>query len=219
MSENHQDDSNIVELLKKDRETGCRLLVKKYGNLFLTKALNGGLIHEDAVSTVNDTFLKVIDKIHKFESKDSKSFFNWMFTILINTIRDYRKHCILKQEIKLDFFDESNFEMEEFFDVTNTIEKSVVQKIKEDFYSSGISEDSRKKLIVEAFNKLPEIERVIFYCYCNGYNLNEISEYTGISVTNLKVKLFRIRNKFVEEINKNIPINKKEAYEQIKKIH
>lgn len=217
MKEDHPDDSKIVDLLKNSKEIGCRFLVKKYGNFFTRKATERGLSREDAVSAIDDTFLKVIDKIYTFKPKDSKSFFNWVFTILLNTIRDFYKQDT-SRKIKLEFFDESNFEIDEVGSL-NVVEKNVLGKIKEDFFSSGISEDQRKHLIVETFNKLSEDERVIFYCYCNGYNLDEMSEYTNISASNLKVKLFRIRKKFVKEINKSIPINQKEVYERIKKIH
>ena len=210
-------DLEIAYLLKNSKERGCILLVNEYGKSFSNIAKQKGLGNDDAGSAVNDTFMKVIDKIHKFEPRGPNSFFNWLYTIFINTIRDFHRRNKL-EIVKLEFFDESNFEHDDF-DGLSSIEKYVLKKIKDDYFFAGVNEDERKEIIIKALNDLKKDERDVFICYIDSMSLKEISQYFNIPVNNLKVKLVRIRSKFINNLSKYISFNKKEVNERIKKLH
>lgn len=212
------DDSKIVEELKKGSVYGVRLLYQKYGNRFGSMAENEfGLSHEDAISVTTNTLIKIIDRIDSFTWRSSQSFFNWIRTIFKNTVLDFiRKNK--KQEVSLEYFDVSNFEHDEMRRLGKT-EKAIIKKIKEGFESLGTRKDERMNIIVQAFKELSEKEQIIFYCYLNGYQYNEISKYAGDSVANLKVYTGRIIKKFLKSLSKNFSINQGELYEKIRRLH
>lgn len=216
MREELPEDSKIVELIKSSKTTGCRLLVNKYYGFFAKKAEESGLIKDDIISIVNDTFMKVIDNIDSFKFKNDNSFFNWIYAIFRNTLLDNNRK--VKQQLQFEYFNESNFEHDEL-DKLDKTEQAVIKKIKEDFDTFGIKEDKRKDIIVEVINGFTENDQIIFWGYINSYKLEEISIYSKTPIKNLKVKLLRLRKKFIENLAKHILIDKKETYEKIKELH
>jgi len=77
-----------------------------------------------------------------------------------------------------------------------------------DFLSAGISDeeadrDYRNSLVNFALQKITEEERgLISLYYFDEMSTDEISDVTGISRSNIKVKLFRARQKMLEIIEK-----------------
>jgi len=59
----------------------------------------------------------------------------------------------------------------------------------------------QSKLVNEAINNLPEDESaIVTLFYLKENTIDDISQITGLSVSNVKVKLFRIRKKLYDEL-------------------
>ena len=61
--------------------------------------------------------------------------------------------------------------------------------------------DLKKQLLKSILRELPEIDRtIVTLYYLMEHSVNEISEITGVSQSNVKVKLHRSRVKIHEEL-------------------
>ncbi len=57
-----------------------------------------------------------------------------------------------------------------------------------------------KRLLRQAVRRLPEIERAIVTLHFDGYSNPEIAEMMGISINNATVKLHRIKNQLITQL-------------------
>ena len=70
-------------------------------------------------------------------------------------------------------------------------------------YFEQINFETKRKYLFKILDNLPEEENLLINLfYMNNNSINEISEITGLKISNLKVKLFRIRKKIYIEIMK-----------------
>jgi RNA polymerase sigma factor (sigma-70 family) len=139
--------------------------------------------HEEAEEITQDSFLKAYRSLSGFKMKSS--FATWLYRIVYNTAVSHvrsRKIRVLSLE---DFPADAA-----------------------DFLSAGISDeeadrDYRNSLVNFALQKITEEERgLISLYYFDEMSTDEISDVTGISRSNIKVKLFRARQKMLEIIEK-----------------
>ena len=137
---------------------------------------------EEAEEIAQDSFLKAYRALGGFQRKSS--FSTWLYRIVYNTAISYVR--VKKREI---------LSLEDFpADAT-------------DFIGTGTSEEEaeseyRRSLINFAFRKISEEDRsLITLHYFEEMSTEEISEVTGISKSNIKVKLFRARQKMFQVIN------------------
>ena len=139
--------------------------------------------HEDAEEIAQDSFLKAYRSLKGFKMKSS--FATWLYRIVYNTAIS---HVRIKKKGVLSLED---------FPVDAT-----------DFIGSNTSEEEAEKeyrssLINFALQKINEEERgLISLYYYEEMSTDEISDLTGISKSNIKVKLFRARQKMMEIIEK-----------------
>jgi RNA polymerase sigma factor (sigma-70 family) len=138
---------------------------------------------EDAEEIAQDSFLKAFRSLNGFKMKSS--FSTWFYRIVYNTSISYvrvRKKGVLSLE---DFPADAT-----------------------DFIADNSSEDNAEKeyrnaLIGFALQKINEEERgLITLYYYEEMNTEEISDITGISKSNIKVRLFRARQKMIEIVEK-----------------
>jgi len=139
--------------------------------------------HEEAEEIAQDSFLKAYRSLSGFKMKSS--FATWLYRIVYNTAVSH----VRSRKIRV-------LSLEDFpADAT-------------DFLSTGISEeeadrDYRNSLVNFALQKITEEERgLISLYYYDELSADEISEVTSISKSNIKVKLFRARQKMAEIIEK-----------------
>ncbi len=136
--------------------------------------------NDDAVSILNDSFLKVFSSIQKKGFNNSIPFKNWLRRILINTaIDNYRKN--LKHLNHLDIDDVEN-------------DQTAV-----DYIDNLTVED-----ILKLLDGLPKTHRLVFNLYeIQGFKHNEISEKLGVSESTSRVFLARAKKKLRVLYNKN----------------
>jgi RNA polymerase sigma factor (sigma-70 family) len=135
--------------------------------------------HEEAEEIAQDSFLKAYRALGTFQRKSS--FSTWLYRIVYNTAVSYVR--IKKKGI---------LSLEDFpADATDFIGISASEEEAEEEY--------RRSLINFAFQKISEEERsLITLHYYEEMSTEEISEVTGISKSNIKVKLFRARQKMFQ---------------------
>jgi RNA polymerase sigma factor (sigma-70 family) len=139
--------------------------------------------HEEAEEIAQDSFLKAYRSLGRFKMKST--FATWIYRIVYNTAISYvraKKKGILSLE---DFPADAK-----------------------DFLRNNASEEESEKefrssLISFALQKVTDEERgLITLFYFEEMSTEEIADVTGITKSNIKVKLFRARQKMLEIIEK-----------------
>lgn len=157
-------------------------LVNKYKNLCYTVALKIVRNHEDAEEIAQDSFVKAYTQLHTF--KGESKFSTWLYTIIYrNSISKIRKRKI----------------------ETVDVDDYIVENHRTDFdfpQIEVIKNKEQKKYVTEAINNLSENDALLITLYhLNECSVEEIEEITGLTKTNVKVKLFRIRKKLYKELS------------------
>jgi RNA polymerase sigma-70 factor (ECF subfamily) len=125
---------------------------------------------EDAQEAVQEAFLKIYQKQNQFlVEKDLK---NWIYTIGLNTARDFYRKNKRRNE----------------WDIENHLEELQV------------TDATQTKIQVESMvGKLSqELREVVVLHYFEDYGVSEISKMLSIGESLVKVRLFRARQKMLE---------------------
>jgi len=156
-------------------------LVDTHKGMVYTIALRMLKNSEDAEELAQDTFVKVFNSLKdfKFESK----FSTWLYRITYNgAISKLRKKQIEVYDIEDSVLPES-----EVISTYNAINE--------------ITKNEQKRYINEAIENLKEDDAfLISMYYLKENSMDEISEITGLTLTNVKVKLHRARKRFYDEL-------------------
>jgi RNA polymerase sigma factor (sigma-70 family) len=139
--------------------------------------------HEEAEELAQDSFLKAYRSLTGFKMKSS--FATWLYRIVYNTTIS---HVRIKKKGVLS--------LEDFpADATDFISGSTNEEEAEKEY--------RSSLVNFALQKINEEERaLVSLYYYDEMTTDEIADVTGLSKSNIKVKLFRARQKMMEIIEK-----------------
>jgi len=178
-----KDDIIYIEQVLSGKINAFSYIVDRHKNRAYNLAFRICGNHEEAEEIAQDSFMKVYRALPGFKMKSS--FATWLYRIVYNTAISH----VRGRKIKI-------LSLEDFpADAT-------------DFQSAGISEeeadrDYRNSLVNFALQKITEEERgLISLYYYDELSTDEISEVTSISKSNIKVKLFRARQKMAEIIEK-----------------
>jgi RNA polymerase sigma factor (sigma-70 family) len=148
---------------------------------------------EEAEEIAQDSFMKAYRSLAGFQMKSS--FATWLYRIVYNTaissVRTKKKTVLSLDDFPADAND---------FIGANTSEEEA-------------EKEYRTSLINFALQKITEEERgIISLFYYDELSMDEIADVTGISKSNIKVRLFRARQKMlgiIERIEK-----KKKVYHE-----
>ncbi|HUV00721.1 MAG TPA: RNA polymerase sigma factor [Bacteroidales bacterium] len=139
--------------------------------------------HEEAEEITQDAFLKAFRSLKSFRKKSS--FGTWLYRIVYNTaisfVRSRKQGVLALEDFPADFAD----------------------FLAENLNEEEAENEYRNSLINFALQKISEDERgLITLYYYDELSSEEISEITGISKSNFKVKLFRARQHMIQIIEK-----------------
>lgn len=165
-------------------------LVKKYERMAYTVALKIMRNAEDAEDTAQESFIKAYKKIRSFK-KDSK-FSTWLYTIVYRTaVYNLRKNQITTLQINEEISQAHSLE-------------------DEDILERELNEQLATKSVRMAIDGLPRMDSLLITLfYINDNSIAEIAEITGLSASNIKVKLYRARKKMKGQLSKVIAFEEK----------
>ena len=176
-------DFDVIESVTRGNSADFSILIDRYKNKAFSM-LRRMLKNEfDAEEVLQDCFLKAFNSLSSF--KQESKFSTWFYRIVYNT-------ALTKLSSKKRKIENEMSSVDDHFDLEYNAEAVDIEK-------EEISE-VLKKLI----EKLPENHAaVISLYYLEEMNCEEISEVMKISVSNVKVMLYRSRNSLKELILKN----------------
>jgi RNA polymerase sigma-70 factor (ECF subfamily) len=159
--------------------------IEKYKGMAFSIAFRIVDNREDAEEIVQDAFLKAFRSLDKFR-KDSK-FSTWFYRIVVNS-------SLSRARSKRP--ESSSLDEDDIADV-------VIESVESAYRSLDLSE--QKKFIHHALEGLNVEGRLLLTLfYLNENSIDEITEITGITQENVKMKLYRARNKMYTILNKNL---------------
>lgn len=179
------DEAIIGQVLNGNRNA-YSLLVDKYKDRVFSLAL--GILHnrELAEEIAQDAFVKSFSSLKKFRKE--ASFSTWIYRITYNTaISETRKRKHIYKPVEEQF---------------ENIVSLQADEISEEFDAK----EAKHRLIEKAITELiPEEKLIMTLYYYEEKSVDQISKTTGLTVSNVKVKLFRLRNKLKELVeNMNV---------------
>ena len=138
---------------------------------------------EEAEEVAQDAFMKAFRSLKSFRMKSL--FSTWLYRIVFNTsvslVRTRKKRILSLEEFPADATD---------FIASNSVDEEA-------------EIEYRNSLVNFALQKITGEERaIITLYYFEEFNTDEIAEITGLGKSNVKVKLFRARQKMSEIIEK-----------------
>lgn len=173
-------DTRLIEQCKKGKARYQKLLYDKFACKVYPVCYRYAKNKEDANDILQETFMRVFDKLDTFQDKGS--FEGWIRKIAVNTsIRHYQNSLR-----KIDQYD-SEYVPELSSDETILSEMN--------------AEDILKKI-----SQLPTGFRVVFNMYAiEGYSHKEIGEQLGISESSSRSQLARARQSLMQAIQPTPP--------------
>jgi len=183
-----REDPYYIRMILSGDTAAYRGLVEKHQDLVYTIVHRIISSAEEAEEVAQDVFVKAYNKLSDF--KGEAKFSTWLYRIAYNTAVSHTR----KRKIEFLAMDEEV--------IGNHSEEDVQQEI------MGLSTEEQNKLIKKAMAILPRTDNLmITLFYYHGKDVEEISEIVGLTQSNVKVKLFRIRKRLFKEMNEIIDSN------------
>jgi len=186
-------DNYYIDRILKGDANAYASLVNKHKNLVFTIAVKILKNREDAEELAQDVFIKAFEVLNTFK-KESK-FSTWLYRIAFNmAVSKTRKKKLPTVNLETEIIE--NFSIDD-----------IVPDMQE------LSNEEQKNCIEKALKVLPYEENIIITLfYYDDKSIEEISEITSLTISNVKVKLHRIRKKLysiihqiiIKEFNNNI---------------
>lgn len=176
---NKRDDIFYIQAVRKGDVSAFAVLIEKYQSMVYSLALKLLKNTEDAEEMAQDTFIKAFQKLDMYEGKSKYS--TWLYSITYNAcISELRKRRIHFSSLEDQHFsDQDEMKMHSYF-------------------SENKKEDQERYLTI-ALGKLPEDDQVlVILYYYENQSMDEISMITGLTVSNIKVKIHRARKRMYE---------------------
>ena len=172
----HIEDQHYINLIINGNPNAFATLVDRYKDMVYTLALKMLCNKEEAEEIAQDTFIKIYSALPKF--KGESKFSTWVYKITYNTCLDALKKN--KKEKKVAYIEDFSEHQ------TKTLENNF----------DAIDEEERNQAIQDCLKELSSEEAfLITLYYFDDQSIDEISKIMNSSVSNTKVKLFRIRKK------------------------
>ena len=154
-----------------------KILVDRYQEAFIRKALGILRQQEEAEDIVQETFVKIYFNGKKFKKMEGIEFKSWAYKILVNTaISRYRK---ISKKWQMESTDPLDLEMASDSELST---------------ENIILESENKSLAADLLSRLPKpLARLVSLYYIEDKPYKEIAKQEGITMAALKMKLFRAK--------------------------
>lgn len=177
-------DTQLVQKIMDGQQNAFQILIERYQEYVFTISFQVLKVREEAEEAAQDTFLKVYKLLKQFEGKSK--FSTWLYTIAYRTAIDYSR----KKKKVVQSIDENPglFQLE-------------------DTQSAGPMAKTQQGNIREVLQQIigqlpPQDANILSLYYLHEQSVKEIAIITGLSLSNVKVKLYRIREQLKQLLTK-----------------
>ena len=177
-----QEDLYYIDKVLSGDTASFTILVNRHKNMVFTIVNRILKSREDSEEIAQDVFLKSFQSLQKF--KREAKFSTWLYRIAYNTAISKTR----KKRIEVSAIEDSIIENYTFDEIIEELDE--------------FSLDDKKKYFENALKKIPEEDALLLTMfYLDEQSIDQISEISGLSVSNVKVKLHRIRKKLYQTID------------------
>ena len=174
------DDINIIQMVLQGQQSAYATLVARYEQYVFTIAMRIVNNREVAEELSQDAFVKAYRYLADF--KGNSKFSTWLYTIVNTTclshLRKKKDEAILLEEEKMVSISDNSYG-----------EKP----------SDRMEQRTQKEMLERAMKHLPEQDaEILTLFYQAEQSVEEIGVIVGLTTSNVKVKLFRARQKLKE---------------------
>jgi len=170
------DDSILIQRILNGDQSAFALLVDRHRQTAFGIALQITGSREDAEEIAMDAFVKVYQSLKGF--KGEAKFSTWLYRIVYNTAISFKRRKKTETIPMNDF---------------------LVENFSEDDFDRGLQHldtEDQARLVKMVMESLPgEDAALMDLFYRNEMSIDEISRITSLTVSNVKVKLHRIRKR------------------------
>lgn len=185
------DDTVLVQQCRQGDSAATERLILKYQNRIYNAILRICANPDDAAELTQDTFVKVIENIDKFEGRSS--FYTWAFRIGVNLTLNYCQRSVKLGFKSLDAEDNEDDDkdrgvLKEFLTDDSLPDPAVVIENKE-----------LCRIVIKALMKLDDAQRaVVVLRDIEGMNYAQIAEVLDIELGTVRSRLSRARTNLRE---------------------
>lgn len=173
-----KEDGHYIKRVLNGETNAYAFLVNKYKSMAFSLALKMLKNREDAEEVAQDAFVKAYQSLSQF--RGGARFSTWLYRIVYNTaVSRLRKSSF--EELSID---------------DTLIEEKVPDEIGDAYYK--LKESERKKFLDIVLEKLDPGENfLVTLYYYEEKELDEIAQITGLTKNNVKVRIFRARQRMM----------------------
>ena len=174
----YKEDKHYIARILKGESNAYAFLVNKYKSMAYSLALKLVKNREDAEEIAQDAFIKAYQSLAQY--RGTARFSTWLYRIVYNSAISH----IRRSSAELVSLEDSGFAEKESSEINDAYFR--------------LKEQERKKFLDLALEKLdPDENFLITLYYYNENDLDEIHQITGLTKNNVKVKIFRARQKMM----------------------
>lgn len=172
----------LIRSIKQGDIAAFSQIIDKHQNMAYSLAISIVKNKQEAEEVTQDAFVKAYQSLNNF--KGNSAFSSWLYRIVYNTaiskLRSRKPHT--------EDLESKEMVRHEAFSADDNKNRLELQE--------------RKKLLKKALQKLKEEDAfILILYYYKEQSIEEISQTTGLSVSNVKVKLHRGRQQMHKELN------------------
>lgn len=180
------DDASLVEQCRNGDSDAMERLIRKYHTRIYNVILRICSDPEDAAELTQDTFVKIMENINKFEGRSA--FYTWAFRIAVNLSINHSKRNVKLRAHSLDKNNENGTNK-------STLNLKMMLENPDSVSPEKIASDKELyELINQAIMKLEEPQRaVIVLRDVSGMSYSDIAEILNIELGTVKSRISRAR--------------------------
>jgi RNA polymerase sigma-70 factor (ECF subfamily) len=181
------DDAVLVEQCRQGDSVAMERLILKYQNRIYNVILKICANADDAAELTQETFVKVIENIYKFEGRSS--FYTWAFRIAVNLTLNYCQRSGRRGLKSLDSEDDGHYrqarrQLKEFLNDDSSPDPAAVAANKE-----------MCEIVLKSLMKLDDEQRtVVVLRDIEGMNYAQIAKVLDIELGTVRSRLSRARS-------------------------
>ncbi len=172
----------LLELCKRQDQEALRVLFRRHERPVYSLLYRMLSNHDDAEEALAEVFVKVWRAAGTF--KGDAKFTTWLYRIASNTARDFLRSRMTRREVSLE---------EVVVDEAQAAERCQMRGTDPEECAVEAEDKAR---VLRAMNELSEDDRLLVSLYhFQELDYGQIAQIAGVPPNNLKVKLFRARQR------------------------
>lgn len=193
----HKTEAEIVARVLNGERQAFALLVEEYKTPIYNLAYRMTGNSQDADDLTQETFLRAFNQLFRYDTK--RSFFTWLYTISLNIIRNHLKKNSNRRR--------DDFRQGEKISGTGEFDDKRFTSQESQVIDEGRKE--REEKLESCLQKLsPELRELMILRFYQGLPFEAIAEITGLSLSAIKMRVYRGLEKLRKYIEENVTSDK-----------